>query len=886
MTAEPLRAAAPPLPPVGPPEPIPSPLAPYVAAGMLLAPALGWLAAGAGRLPVSILRLELAPLLERLGLRSARGGVGAVLARYVADDSLGAARLAVLWDSAFIAAYAALFVLWVYWLRPRTASATRWLAVVAAMAALDVVENVVILRILSPAVAAPSPPWPDRLAAWASAAAAAKFALVVLLLLRLLSWSRADLRAAPARSLGALRHEIWLYLRDLARVVRPIWFPLAVVLGIAAALVRVGQAQDLVRAVGERSAGGGPLRAGTALILFSGLWAWSAWWWCRFLLTARFEGDPELAAGRDAWFAEWLPRLAALGALLGVAVALFAATFDGSGAAVGAAPRPDDWRRWLVAWGLVELAAAFLLYWALSKRRRWVFLAVEEHRRRKDVGELLRRPGTRFAIALSGGLALVLVVAYAAAPVWTGRLLGSVPTMLLAGSVWLPAGALVAVLGRRWRTPAFAWLAALIAIAAIWNDNHRLPSVDPARPPLRERLDARLTRWLERAHHDAPGEARHAMYLVATEGGGIRAAYWTAGVLGRLDEESRGEFSRRLFAVSGVSGGALGAATFAAKIADGAPHAEARDFLGRDLLAPVLGALLFPDLLQRALPPPVLPDRARALEESWEAAWRETARHDGAARMAQPFLALASTAAPGASVPVLLLNATRVESGTRVVFTDVEPDRPFSEVFHDALDGFELARSDLPLSSVAHLAARFPYVSPAATFEGGHVVDGGYFDNSGAATLHELLARVLALARERDPGHEIEPIVLVVTNGESQDAKPALLSELASPIQALLRSRTARSVHAVSELRRRVGDARCLQLGLRERDVPLPLGWMASELARGRMDDDLAGVGWASGGPTCNGGRVGEGRSGVLACRCDELVTRIARDAEPRAVMP
>jgi hypothetical protein len=59
------------------------------------------------------------------------------------------------------------------------------------------------------------------------------------------------------------------------------------------------------------------------------------------------------------------------------------------------------------------------------------------------------------------------------------------------------------------------------------------------------------------------------MVIVATAGGGIRAAYWTATVLDRLESDFAGQGGVRpyLFAISGVSGGSVGAVAFDAALA-------------------------------------------------------------------------------------------------------------------------------------------------------------------------------------------------------------------------------------------------------------------------------------------------------------------------------
>jgi hypothetical protein len=118
--------------------------------------------------------------------------------------------------------------------------------------------------------------------------------------------------------------------------------------------------------------------------------------------------------------------------------------------------------------------------------------------------------------------------------------------------------------------------------------------------------------------------------VVATAGGGIRAAYWTATVLGEL-HDCIPELDDHLFAVSGVSGGSVGATVYRNVIAGvsdpptcenpdtHAPLSGARtctqEVLEGDFLGPAVTALLYPDTLQRFIPGVWLPDRAEALED-------------------------------------------------------------------------------------------------------------------------------------------------------------------------------------------------------------------------------------------------------------------------------
>src|SRR5262249_43736244 len=106
------------------------------------------------------------------------------------------------------------------------------------------------------------------------------------------------------------------------------------------------------------------------------------------------------------------------------------------------------------------------------------------------------------------------------------------------------------------------------------------------------------------------------------------------------------DFASHLFAISGVSGGSLGACVFNGLLAESYEKKiqpgkgesldkgqqngpdfvdKAGEMLGQDLLSPAVAGMLFPDGLQRFLPtlgPLHFPDRAWALERGWERAWR------------------------------------------------------------------------------------------------------------------------------------------------------------------------------------------------------------------------------------------------------------------------
>src|ERR1700693_4395525 len=115
------------------------------------------------------------------------------------------------------------------------------------------------------------------------------------------------------------------------------------------------------------------------------------------------------------------------------------------------------------------------------------------------------------------------------------------------------------------------------------------------------------------------------MIFVAAQGGGARAAYWTALVLQQLNTKSHGEFGKHLFAVSGISGGTLGSVAFIGSLSHpkASPH-TLEDFVGDDFLSPILAALVFPETVQRIWPWPIDAfDRSHAFERSLEYSWKK-----------------------------------------------------------------------------------------------------------------------------------------------------------------------------------------------------------------------------------------------------------------------
>jgi hypothetical protein len=260
------------------------------------------------------------------------------------------------------------------------------------------------------------------------------------------------------------------------------------------------------------------------------------------------------------------------------------------------------------------------------------------------------------------------------------------------------------------------------------------------------------------------------MLIVATAGGGIRAAYWTATILEKLEKDlpkvpgaNESLMRNLLFAISGVSGGSVGAAAYAAAVHEHEFFGTAiapTNYLKEDFLAPGLASLIFIDGPSNMLPDFGQIDRGKALELGFELASRTT--HDEGGLAAHNFLsffpAIGDGKTPSSWRPALILNATHQETGRRIITSHIKIER---DIFIDSYDALQVLNSDVRLSTAAHNSARFTYVSPAGSLinatsatesqhNRGYIIDGGYFENYGAETALELARKAIEAI---DPDH-------------------------------------------------------------------------------------------------------------------------------------
>lgn len=378
-----------------------------------------------------------------------------------------------------------------------------------------------------------------------------------------------------------------------------------------------------------------------------------------------------------------------------------------------------------------------------------------------------------------------------------------------------------------------------------------------------QRQDLDLAKWIA-SRKDWNKYDRYPVFLIATEGGGIRAAYFTASVLAALQERCPA-LAQHTLAISGVSGGSVGAAVFAGLAGDYASNVadpgcnlegvkrtgpivtRARAVLGTDLLSPLLGAMLFPDAVQRIVPVPIpQADRSRAIEYALEDAWRKATVGDcgrcDRSRMSQRAADLYNQPSPADAVPNLLLNTTEAGTGQIIPYTTVRitglatPFRAQAEIDDSSFDAVEPSPSQMgrlslqdrmsddriPLSTAAIVSARFPYLTPAGrvAYSDGNYVDGGYFENSGTYLLSGIVQNLIGQqatypagqSPQLDAARKAVFVVVVIESepctrnsldtgcDEDSTTETDSWSEALSPLRALLSTRDVRAQYSLDSL--------------------------------------------------------------------------------------
>jgi hypothetical protein len=289
----------------------------------------------------------------------------------------------------------------------------------------------------------------------------------------------------------------------------------------------------------------------------------------------------------------------------------------------------------------------------------------------------------------------------------------------------------------------------------------------------------------------SPGATEPPIVVVAASGGGIKASLWTATVLTGLQRDLGDPFTRSVRLISTVSGGSAGALFFLDELEERGKMDDAAidavlDHAGATSLHGSAWGLAYPDLLRGAAPwfVRLFIDQQRDRGWALEQIWRHHLNHPDRG------LAEWSRKVEAGKLPAVIFNATQVESGSHFLLSSLQIDTWHQWGSHGHFERY--GGRDVPAATAARLSASFPWVTPISrpdpispegekiAAEGRvseevavqlrrHLADGGYYDNFGVVSVLHWLETVLGKRGESLAGRRVWVILIRASTYDEMD---------------------------------------------------------------------------------------------------------------------
>ncbi len=443
-------------------------------------------------------------------------------------------------------------------------------------------------------------------------------------------------------------------------------------------------------------------------------------------------------------------------------------------------------------------------------------------------------------------------------------MLGSFATVLIAFGVLTGIFCMITFFSVVFRVNFHVVILVMILIfGKIFNEPHNVTLVNANEENVfkkRPGLKAYFINWVNQ-RKDSIMKGEYPVYFTLADGGASRSGYWTAATLGKLEDSTGGKFSEHLFCLSGASGGSVGNGTFLAllKLKAGSPAnkdfytGEATRYLKSDFLSYTLARMLGPDFVRPIFGGLPVDDRAAALEYALENGEDKNAVLYG--KFANHF----SDYIPSETnrLPIICINVTRVQDGNPSVVSNITLD---TSIFGKRVDILASLPSDkdMKLSTAVILGARFPYISPAGRIDNSYYVDGGYFDNSGAGVVQEMIIELQRVIKDTlmvDSNHYFKNLSFCVLHSQNgypgSDLKKIqpLMNDLAAPLLTLIGAfGTQTSVNDwrlkkyIEDIHRKAGDIGYYPMNLYQDATPgdeFPMNWAISKYYINKMNSLL-----------------------------------------------
>ena len=445
---------------------------------------------------------------------------------------------------------------------------------------------------------------------------------------------------------------------------------------------------------------------------------------------------------------------------------------------------------------------------------------------------------------------------------WLADHMGTLASVLLAFGILVGASNILTVASVNTNTNFFFYLFLMALVVGRLYDPYKVRLTESKRNEIyesRPHLETYLNLWVDhRRTKILDADSVFNTYLVIADGGASRSGYWVASVLSELQDSTirsgqKDLFSDHIFCLAGASGGSVGTATFYALLKDNRNNeaaylAKTRNFLGEDFLTPVVNRLLGSDIIQHVFPL-FIGDRAVGLEKSMEYFSKE--HGIGFEKNVSEVMDTSG------KLPALFINTTHVQQGAPAVISTIQLDS-FSRRI-DVLDTIALTKregkGDIRFSTAVVLGARFPYVSPAGRIRNNYFVDGGYFDNTGAGIVHEMVQKLDSIIKKKGKDPLLSKLrfnVLYLSNSSltasAEESIHPLINNAAAPLLTVLGTYASQTSvnneRLFMYIRSLKGKKVPIEFNLytKDEEIDYPMNWVISIYNLQRMDSRLEAV--------------------------------------------
>jgi len=411
---------------------------------------------------------------------------------------------------------------------------------------------------------------------------------------------------------------------------------------------------------------------------------------------------------------------------------------------------------------------------------------------------------------------------------------------------------------KKWKISVRFLLVLILLICSIYNQDHPV-RMGMQKNNNRETVVNQFNKWfavykgsIDKQSAKNTKLNKYPVVFICAEGGALRTGAYTslflASLSAKLEKEHHFDFKKSIFAMSGVSGGAVGlglynALTFESsnKVSSAESVQMSKSFFLRDSLSPIIGKMLFGDFLNLFLPWHVdLFDRSIALEKNWEKSYQSLINGKQENVFSRSFVRKKTKS----DQPLFIINTTEVESGLQCWISNLAPD---SLLFNNQRDLLAQRVNNIKYSTAINFSTRFPLFSPAAKIGGTnkqprlHYLDGGYVENTGSASMLE----ILELLKSKSPYFsQITPIVITLLFSEEDKTSPDIRfgNEFSEVLNAVTHTRLGNSKISrikIKQFLKENATGFAIDAPLTAAEKNAPMNWVLSAQSLNNINRDI-----------------------------------------------